>query len=505
MSRWLRDDRGSLPFALLLTLVGTALSALLLPMVLTQLSSTRVQVQRVRALAAAQAGLDVGLGQIRAADDGTTTGQASKLPCGLSGSVGGDLVSRYQVTITYYDYTGGLVSCAAARSGTLVDHAVLDATGTAVASRELSATYKFWVTDQNIPGGAIPVCNPPPAGADICFGPSTGPVLCMDAGSTAPAVTTALRMQPCVAGAKSQSFAYTQDLTVMLVPSASTPGGPMCLDAAEPHTLGEEVEFQKCGPAGSPLPSQVWSLNNHANLQGSPDGKALDDYCFNVEQPGFATSRVVLGSGSTSTCQQRHDNREAFQPDPSVGAGAAGPPKTNQLVNYQQFGRCLDVPGSSSKVNTSFLIVWPCKQAPDPTTIAANEKWTPAASPLSPGSGKVLLTMTDSKKGRYCLRTPDPGAVYVVLEDCNPGKPIGPEVEWTMTGGTGSISDRYLIRDEHSLCLSPDDASNSGGPQGPGVGISRVIVVPCGPSTLLKWNAQTSSLTPLPVTNLTEK
>ncbi|OLE26511.1 MAG: hypothetical protein AUG44_12780 [Actinobacteria bacterium 13_1_20CM_3_71_11] len=74
-----------------------------------------------------------------------------------------------------------------------------------------------------------------------------------------------------------------------------------------------------------------------------------------------------------------------------------------------------------------------------------------------------------------------------------------------MTGGTGSISDRYLIRDEHSLCLSPDDASNSGGPQGPGVGISRVIVVPCGPSTLLKWNAQTSSLTPLPVTNLTEK
>src|SRR5207248_1313337 len=176
--------------------------------------------------------------------------------------------------------------------------------------------------------------------ADICFGPSTGPVLCMDAGSTAPAVSTALRMQPCVAGATSQSFAYTQDLTVMLVPSASTPGGPMCLHAVEPHTLGEEVDYQQCG-------------------------------------------------------------------------------------------RCLDVPGSSSKVNTSFLIVWPCKQAPDPTTIAANEKWTPVASPLSPGSGKVLLTMTDSKKGRYCLRTPDPGAVYVVLEDCNPGKPIGPEVEWT--------------------------------------------------------------------------
>jgi len=311
-------------------------------------------------------------------------------------------------------------------------------------------------------------------------------------------------MQPCVAGAKAQSFAYTQDLTLMLVPSASSPGGPMCLAAAEPQTLGEEVEFQKCGPVGSPLPSQVWSLNDHANFEGSLDGKTLDAFCFNVETPGLAGSRVILGSTATATCQQRHDDQEAFQPDPTVGAGAAGA-KTYQLVNYQQFGRCLDVPGSSKQVNTAFLIVWPCKQAPDPSTIAANEKWTPVASPLSPGSGRVLLTMTDSKKGRYCLRPPGTAEVYVVLQDCNVGTTITSDLEWTMTGGTGLIADRYLVIDSSNQCLSPDDASNSGGPQGPGVGISRVIVVPCGPSTLLKWNAITSSLTPLPVTNLAEK
>ena len=56
--------------ALLVIIVGALLGALMLPMMLTQAQSTRFDTTRVQSLHAAQAGVDVVLGQIRAS---TTT------------------------------------------------------------------------------------------------------------------------------------------------------------------------------------------------------------------------------------------------------------------------------------------------------------------------------------------------------------------------------------------------------------------------------------------------
>jgi ricin-type beta-trefoil lectin protein len=504
-----RDDTGSMPFALLLILIATSLSALLTPMVITQLHSTRAETQRVQALEAARAGLDVALGQIRRANDGTGTGDPTELPCTVKGSVGGDpgTGASYTVTITYYIVTDAGVtqgSCPLA-ANTPVDHADLSSIGKARARRTVTATYKFWTTTENILGGLIPAY--PTAGV---------PDLCMDAGSAHPTAGTPLLMQPCTAGSAQQSFAYNPDLTLMLVSSATSSLGAMCLDAGSPHALGNPVTLQKCGTSGSPAARQIWSLNNHANFEGTSDGTTNDNFCFNVKNPGIAGSPVILGSGdkvltgNKPTCQQQHDDKEAFSPYPSVGAGAAGP-STGQLVNYSQFGRCLDVPHASPTY--AFMIVWPCKQAPDPSTIKWNEKWAAVTSPLH--TDRMLLTTTDDSADRWCLQRPV-SSQYATLVSCpTSGGGVTTDDEWLMTGDNhNAVTENRIEWVDPSTgattCLSPNDATVDPYVDMPAkvtadMQISKVITVPCDGSGLRKWNVTTGKSLSLPLTAMGEK
>ena len=75
-----RRDAGSMPIAMLITLVGLTLSAGLTTMVVGQLKDSRWSADRTAAIAASQAGLDAGLAKIRAAVTGTA-GDVTKLPC----------------------------------------------------------------------------------------------------------------------------------------------------------------------------------------------------------------------------------------------------------------------------------------------------------------------------------------------------------------------------------------------------------------------------------------
>ncbi len=502
--RW-RDDRGSLPFALLITLVGTAVSALLVPMVIVQLGNSRADAQRVQAVEAAQAGLDAALGQLRRANDGTGKGVAASLPCTspspITGSAG-DGVSTYSVTITYFQ-TGvpNSISCATAQSGVPLDHAELSSTGTSVVKRQLTATYKFWVTDENIAGGLIPT---------FPYGSDTTP-LCMDAGSATPQDPAPVTMRTCVPGLAQQTFSYNADLTVSLVSTANGSNGLMCLDAGLPHVVGTAVKLTKCGAAGTQKHiGEMWSLNNHANFEGTSDGLTTDNYCLVVQTAG-TPSNVVLGSGDKTianppTCQQQHDDKESWNPDSSVGAGAAGA-QTQQVVNYGQFGRCLDVPHSD--VTYGYLIIWPCKQAPNPSTIGWNERWVFVASPGR--SGMVLIITTDTTNNRWCLQTPTPPATYVTVVACNAGFTLVPEMEWTNTGAIPNDPyHSYTILDTHNNCLSPNDATVDPYVDPPAhvqasQQISKAIVVPCGASGLLKWNAQPGVLSFLPLTSVWEK
>jgi hypothetical protein len=493
---------------MLLALVGTTLSALLVPVVLTQLGATGQDVRRLDGLNAAQAGIDVALGHIRAADDGSGNGVLASLPCGpYSGNVGGASVGRYQVTIAYYSQNphGQSDTWLAANdmtcypgSGTYTTpaFAVVQAQGTdqatgafgTVPSRTLRAIYEFQTSNQNIAGGLVHV-----------YKTATSTDLCFDAGSSSPSAGTNLQMQPCSSGSGQQKFAYDTNLNIVLVATRTGTSLGMCLDAGTPHAAGALVQFQPC--SATTKPQQQWSINDAANLEGTSNGSTLDGYCFNVQSPNTAGSFVILG---TTTCKKAYDNVATFSPEAAVGAGAAGA-AVGQLVNFSQFGRCVDV--TEQNVLYSYLIAWPCKQAPDPANVAWNQKWdlpTFAAGAVS-ATGTVVTTRLGVD---YCMKSPSAVGVgmYVTVTPCPLTGSTPVNLTWTVYLDTGAYATSYVIRDGTGYCLQATDPNASPPDLYPkGQSISKIIVATCNGSTLQKWNAPPNILNPLPLKDIIEK
>jgi hypothetical protein len=505
------DDSGSLVFALLLTLVGVSVSALLMPVVIRQLSSTRDSVQRVHELGAAQAGIDVALAHIRAANDGAGNGVLGDLPCGpYTGTVTAGGTERYQVTIDYFatDPAGKSASWLAANEITCLTgggtysvpgYALLRSTGTdqatgafgTVSSRTLQGTYTFQTTNQNIAGGLVHVSKT-----------ATSTDLCLDAGSGSPAAGTNVRMQPCSSGSSKQTFAYLSNLNLVLVSSKTTamPLG-MCLDAGSPHAVGSAVKLQQC--ASTTQPKQQWSYNDSTNFEGTSDGSTLDGYCIDVQSPNTAGSFVVLGSIASGGCRSGgYDNIQTWSPDAAVGAGAAGA-SSGQLVNFSEFGRCLDV--TEQTVSYAYLIAWPCKQAPNAANVLWNQKWAlpTIAATASSGTGRIT---TNPSGGLYCLQSPGTTAAgsYVKLAACPVGSTPA-NLTWTVYTDTGSYPTSYRIVDSYGYCLAPTDPS-AASPDfyANGHSISKSIVTTCSGSTLQKWNAPPNLLQSLPLKDIGE-
>ena len=69
------------------------------------------------------------------------------------------------------------------------------------------------------------------------------------------------------------------------------------------------------------------------------------------------------------------DTAQTWVPSPTAGAGMAGA-GNSQLVNYRQFATCLDVTGQDP--TSAFLILYTCKQNPNPANVAWNQKFTPS-------------------------------------------------------------------------------------------------------------------------------
>jgi hypothetical protein len=502
------DDRGSLPLAMLLTLVGMMLSALLIPMVLNQVQSTRVDMHRLRALNAAQAGLDVALGHIRAANDGAGNGVLLELPCGpLTGTVGAGGTARYQVTIAYYDddprghtdstwLTAHRIACyPGGGADSTPAYALLRAQGTdsatgaigSGATRTLQGTYTFSTSNENIVGGLIHI-----------YKTSTSTDLCLDAGSGSPAAGTNVQLKPCVAGSIQQKFTYLSNLNLVLSNTVTSSSLGMCLDAGTPQAAGKVLAFQSC--ATTTKPQQQWSFNDNANFEGTADGSTLDGLCFNAQSPNVSGSFVILAARSASKCYGAYDNIQTFSPDAAVGAGAAGVAADStgamQLVNFKEFGRCLDVTGQN--VTSTFLIAWPCKQAPNMNNVAWNQKWT-----LPSSTGTLYTTKSGTK---YCLRSPlsTASGQYVTIVTCPTGTTPA-NLSWTVYTDTGTYATSYRIIDDSGYCLQPTDPTASPADLfASGNLISKIVVVACTASTLQKWNAPANIVPAPPLKDLGE-
>jgi hypothetical protein len=316
----------------------------------------------------------------------------------------------------------------------------------------------------------------------------------MDAGPGSVTADAILRMVWCSPASDSQKFAYNQDLTISLV-SSKTQGMPLglCLEVAEAQAAGKFVQFQKCDSAKL---GQRWSFNDLARFEGTSNGTDLNGLCLTLQNPGVPTT-VVLAN-----CDGNNNDAQRFSPDATAGAGAAGP-KTGQLVNFKQFGRCLDV--TRTDVDHEHHIVWPCKQAPDSSNVGWNQKWTLPAITAGPvGASGRMITNKDGG-APYCLTSPGSTAAlqYVRTVPCPSGAPLPSDpTTWTVYGDTGDYATSYVIKDASGFCLAPTNPAVDAFEEG--VKISKVVVAVCNGSLEQKWNAPPDVQHAVPMKDISE-
>jgi hypothetical protein len=522
-----QGERGSLPMAVLVMLVGIGLSATFAPMAINQRKATTFDMARVHSLNAAQAGMDVTVGKIRAAI-GSQGGDPTKLPCTVSadqstpipvtGAVGTGTAS-YSVLLQYYvsdpvAHPGATpMRCVTGygtydtASGSVVPSYVkITSTGTdgpsangGTQGRTLTAVYSFDVDNSNISGGIV---RSYPASAD------GSAQWCLDVGSGTPTDgVTQVSLQPCSTSfpaAPQQVFAYRTDLTLQLTTSIGTVVGGvtyrngLCIDDAAFNSgstapaSGTALVLKQCGPLGSPVWSQQWSFDDHSSLQAPTSSSAstgtLSGLCMTV------TSHAAGVPVKLGTCDNNLTSpTDAWIPSPAVGAGAATAATSNQWINFQQFGRCINVPNSDP--NAVYIIAPGCKQNPRQASVAANQK-------LFYDSTHKWFYLTLSGTN-WCLYSSNTAYVtnstvgrILVTRCTSPASGISAaQMQWTRTSPatdpTLSYSQQYRFLDSTGLCMSlatmptvPGDVYGSTYSVWP-----KLVTATCDLSTLQQWNA----------------
>jgi hypothetical protein len=473
------DAGVALLMVIMAMLVATALSVLLMGLVIAQRNPTIMQRKYAQTVHGAEAGIGAGLNQIRAATTanalGVSQGDRSKLPCGpLTGTVGGESGNvGYQVAIAYF-LTDPTAQSATWRSANALSclagygpaqtplYALLTATGTGDAAPGLSAStgdrtlesvYNFNITNANVAGGLI----------HNFYGGQGGNLdLCFDAGSGSPAADAVVTVTNCTIGRTSQLFSYQTDYSLVLNASitASNPAG-MCVtyDSSKPTLV-----MRTCASTGTATVSQRWGFDASAHFRDPYPGSAV---CILIQNDNTSGSPLIANS---TTCGQGYSRQWSWAPEPKVGAGNAGP-NQSQLVNYQQFGRCFD--DTNWDLTYPYMIVWPCKQ--DPT---AGPGWNQQQT-YNAATGQLVVNATS------CVTAPAATGGYVTLAPCVTGQP---SQKWIESGNTGDYSSSYTIVDYQGRCLSlgPPNLADSNTALHPW---STIVSAVCDGGTGQKWNA----------------
>jgi hypothetical protein len=532
-----RDDAGSMPLAMLVTLVGVTLSAGVSGMVIGQINNSQLAANRVAAVSAAQAGLDSVLASIRAAVN-LNGGVLSQLPCASTAvttlaSLGGATTTTptYQGSIGYFlvDPTsmvnslqsiGDLNNLNSLVSGTTTVNNLLatlgqnittpltDALTTVVQSalscasgglkqvplygllrsvgtvggvtRVLYATYTFHTTEETIAGGHIVIAG-------------TNGQLCLGASDPTSLINNTVVALPCTSNDNLIKFIYPKNLSLSLAASrtAKSAGLPygLCVTGPVVPSNGAAVTMTPC--AASKIPTQQWQYEvNQQTYYSTTNGSTSNGYCLSMMTPGLSGSPIVLKNGS-GICGTAGNIGRAFVPDPFVGPGGAGV-GSGQLVNFQEVGRCLDLTNEdpkgvwfTSRSLSPALITYPCKQT-FTGSVYWNHKWTgpviPAGTYKATGTISTIPTNGSYINQVWCMKSPGSNGGYVWVALCSSG---GANLQWTVYDAAPLASEAYQIMDSYGNCL---EAAGTLGAAYLYSGYSEVITTACDGSGIQKWN-----------------
>lgn len=504
-----KDLGAAMLSVLMLILVLTSLAILVLTLTLSQTTPTLMQDKNVRTLAAAQAGLDAAAFQIRhaALSGGSDTfGDINKLPCSVAGPVEGDGANTsFEVQIRYYkeDPEGqdetwlaeNALDCEPipGHMGGLRDvarYALLTAEGfdpeaTAVtdrADRTLEATYTFQLTTRKLAGGRIWDNN-----SQFCWvaeSPDPGARVYYRSGNS----------ESCKDPSDVNLWTWADDYMIHLSSTDAHGAIPLCLTGRHTGTTPQPMRLSECTTTSTDPDGQrfAWTGQHTWRGQNSNNTGAVNSYIIKGEDRSvYDGMAVAVGS---------HDHLRSVNPDPAVGKGNASY-ETDQVVNHQLFGRCLDV--TDADINRQYMITYPCKQDPGGGgDFDWNHKWYYS----EPGLGQEYVTtqiMVIRSGVEYCLIAPtqlntnfETAGTYAPISALFPRFHTGLEnggrecntsrTEWKRYGYNDDESLAYHIVDANGRCLSAAGPRTTHHEQW-----STVIVEECSESEAQQWNVPT--------------
>lgn len=479
-----RDTGSALLMSVLFTVFAGGVLLVLLAVLLSQVQSIRFAQKNTRTGYAAQAGIQSALSVLRSntkvvsvGATPVTYGDPTALPGTLSGNVDGAAGSdlTYHVTLQYFRQSPSGRSDAWRAANALPvplssdpalqpryvrivsegRDAALGELGD-VGDRTIAALYTFTTTNINIAGGLIR---------------STDGTRCLHAASATVGAT--MTMTP-ISGCTDDVldlWVYDIDYRLKLA-STLTAAQVLCITgqqwvgaAATTTSATVTATLQPCAATNAAAyGNQLWSWD-------APESWVAQN------SQNTARSNRWLGLTGT-TLVEKVGSGKLFDPAPSVGAGAASH-TTNQIVNYAEFGRCMDV--TEENISKAYMIVYPCKQ--DPTGTGANllwnHKWT-YAEPVGASTQAAAQTIRVVRSGTtYCLmRQAAPTNTDVRFTVCSASSDTF--VRSTSTGDPlTSYTFRYAGDTTRCLTAVPE----------PGQQWSHIRLLPCNGSSAQKWNA----------------
>ena len=476
------DDEGfAMLTVIMLIMVCTAISVLMLGVVVAQVKPTVFEAKNTRTISAAEAGIDASLSILRTAlgapdvITGQISGNPRKLPCTVAGTVGGTGTSlRYNVAITYFKANPAskdanwrdknkLTCVVGSGLSTAPAYAIITSTGgdvavagydASVGNRTLESLYTFQAVNATTAGGTIytfgdgyclQAANPPQAGSTVSYIPATS----------------------CRTDGPRLLWSYGTDYGIHLAVTDLS-GTKLCLTGSG----GAPVTLQACTGAFD----QLFSWDAGAVWRGENSSKTnYSSECLGTGDSALTDLTDKLLKITTSCAS--NGAWGSFDPDPRVGAGAAGN-TTHQIVNFLEFGRCMDV--TNEQVSSTFMISYPCKQDPSRGSLLAwNHMWyysEPTDSTGSLGGQKIQV----NNPAAYCLTTPATSVspAYPTMTPCGPD----PKQIWTRTAKAAtSYADSWTFTDTYGRCISLGDKMDGSW--------SKLLMATCNGGPEQKWNA----------------
>jgi Ricin-type beta-trefoil lectin domain len=485
------NERGvAMLSAVLFMIIMAGLCTVLVSTVLAQTIPVYIAQKSTQTINGAQSGMQAAMSLIRTATDvngsGATYGDPGELPCTVTGKPNAQTDGlTYTVAISYYllDPTGkdstwlgaNDLNCSGGGGVNVTpSYALIVAKGlgtnvpgsasATLGNRTVQAIYKFKVSAVNIPGGRI---------YDFAN------AYCLDASSaTVGSTVRFLAKASCTSDAK-ELWIYATDYEIKLASTVTTTNPGLCITG--PAVAGgatQNATLQTCRTNATRW-NQLWAWMGASAWQGqNPDiVSGPSGYCLatGVADGSNLTGRLLLVSSTGCS--------GAFAPTAEVGAGAAGY-TTHQIVNYDEFGRCVDV--TNEDLSSSFMISYPCKQdaTGTGTFLLWNHKWyytEPPTGQASLGNQQIFVNYLDNPASKYCLTTPSQTAnpAYVTFQGCSTTN----QQKWTRVQDSGTYATSYLFVDTYGRCLAvdPTDLYNSNW--------SKLVVVTCDGTLTQKWNA----------------